>query len=98
MSKKLPANAQKKFNEFRKEIDQADHELIKTLARRFRTVEKVGKLKREHELPIYQRARWAEVVEDRVKNAKKNKIGEAFMRSLLKLIHKEAVRVQRGKK
>ena len=82
----------------RAEIDQADQALFQALGARFKAVEKVGKIKKKHQMPLYQKARWQEVVEERLKLAKKNKVDEFFTRSLLKLIHREAIRIQKGEK
>ena len=93
MDKKLS----KELLALRKKIDAADRDLIAALSARFKVVERVGKLKVTHGLPIVQKARWAELVEDRVKQANHKNVGEEFTRAVLKLIHKEAVRIQKRK-
>ena len=88
----------KKLNALRIEIDSADKLMIDILKHRFQAVEKVGKLKVANGMPLQQKARWDEVVKDRLKRAAKAKLGDAFMLSLLRIIHKEAIRIQRSKK
>ena len=68
----------------RKKIDAADRALLSALGARFKAVEKVGVLKHAHGLPLYQKARWEEVVEDRVKTARKVSVDEKFTRDFLK--------------
>ena len=95
-NKKLTeAQLKKAFKKFRTEIDSADRMILNSFARRFKDVNQVGKIKHALDLPIYQKARWDEVVLDRVKMAKRAKVDEAFTRALLKLIHKEAIRIQK---
>lgn len=95
----IPEKTQKKLLKLRIAIDQADHDLLKAFEKRNKAVKKVGELKRLHDLPIVQPERWKEVVENRVKKAKKLKIHEPFLREVLELIHQESVRLQqRGKK
>lgn len=88
----------KKLNALRIEIDSADKLMIDILKHRFQAVEKVGKLKVASGMPLQQKARWDEVVKDRLERAAKAKLGDAFMLSLLRIIHKEAIRIQRSKK
>jgi len=92
--KKQNTTVSTKLNALRKEIDAADQALLAALGTRFKSVKKVGSIKRANDLPVVQKNRWQEVVEDRLKRAKKLGVSEEFTRSLLKLIHKEAVRIQ----
>ena len=95
-SKKLPL--EKTLASMRVKIDAADLQLLNALGDRFKAVEKVGKVKNQHGLPLYQKARWEAVVEDRLKKAKRFKVSEDFTRKLLKLIHQEAIRIQKEQK
>ena len=101
MKKKVISKNEKftsKLEALRLEIDSADRLLIQVLKHRFQAVKKVGTLKVAHELPLFQKERWNRLVEDRLKQAGRAKVDGDFMRSLLKLIHKEAMRIQRGDK
>jgi chorismate mutase len=84
------------FARLRRKIDQADRILFKALGSRARAVEKIGAIKRDHALPVFQKKRWKEVLRERVKIAKKLGLGEKFSKNLLELIHKESCRVQRN--
>jgi chorismate mutase len=87
---------EKEFALLRKQIDQADKTLFSALGSRARAVEKLGVIKRDYDLPVFQKKRWKEVLRERVKIAKGIGLSENFSRKLLELIHKESCRVQRN--
>jgi len=87
---------EKEFAQLRKKIDQADRILFNALGSRARAVEKIGVIKRDHDLPVFQKKRWKEVLRERVKIAKRMGLSERFSKNLLELIHKESCRVQRN--
>jgi chorismate mutase len=93
MSKKANAN----LNQLRKRIDRADRALLKALQVRFETVQSVAEVKRVHGLPALQKSRWKEVQTSRMELGKSLGLREKFMRSLLKLLHKESLSLQRRK-
>ena len=82
----------------RRTIDNADRALFSALSHRFKAVEKVGKIKHKNAMPLYQKARWQEVVKDRIEQATALKVDARFTRALLALIHKEAIRIQKKEK
>jgi chorismate mutase len=94
IKKNNPAKLAEQLLACRKKIDAADRALLAALSARFKAVEKVGKLKHAHGLPLYQKARWQEVVENRVQIAHQVKVDEQFTRKFLRLIHQEAIRIQ----
>lgn len=89
-----PTDLSLAMNTLRQAIDAADQDLLKALGARFQAVQKLGVLKRQHQIPAYQQARWQEVVEDRVQQAQRQGISESFTRALLDLIHSEAIQIQ----
>lgn len=52
------------MEEYRKEINSIDEELVKLLERRFNVVLKIGKYKKEHDLPVYDEKREKMVIEN----------------------------------
>jgi chorismate mutase/prephenate dehydrogenase len=92
------AKLAKSLQACRKKIDAADEALLKALGARFKAVTQVGILKNAHGLPLYQKARWEEVVKHRLERAATHAVHGDFTKSLLKLIHKEAIRIQKNKK
>jgi chorismate mutase len=78
----------------RREIDSLDHEMIRILQRRMGIVDRIGKLKKEQGISLLQLQRWRDMLEDRTKTAAKAGLDEGFMKALLELVHKEAIRIQ----
>jgi monofunctional chorismate mutase len=52
------------MEEYRKEINSIDEELVKLLERRFNVVLKIGEYKKENNLPIYDEKREKMVIEN----------------------------------
>jgi chorismate mutase len=78
----------------RREIDQLDHEMIRILQRRMAVVGKIGAYKKEQGISLLQLRRWIEILEDRTRNAEKAGLNKDFVKTLLQIIHKEALRIQ----
>lgn len=76
-------------------IDQLDRAFMRALGARFAAVKKIGAIKIAQGLPLLQKTRWAEVMSLRLKTAKKVGMDSEFTQTLFKLIHKEALRIQR---
>ena len=73
---------------YRKQIDKIDEEIIELLAKRFETVTKIGKFKKENNLSIIDNNRFQKVL-DKVKNiASKHGISVSFIQDMYNLIHK----------
>lgn len=52
------------MEEYRKEINSIDEELVKLLERRFNVVLKIGQYKKENHLPVYDEKREKMVIEN----------------------------------
>ncbi|MCT4617122.1 MAG: chorismate mutase [Candidatus Gracilibacteria bacterium] len=78
----------------RKDIDELDRELLKILKRRFKVVQKVGKLKKEYNIKPLDEARWQEVIKNIRNKAEDEKINPDFIEDLWNLIHKEALKLE----
>ena len=85
----------KSLQGLRKKIDSADRKLFAALSQRMKAVEQVGKIKKTHDMPLYQKARWQEVVDNRLGQAKDLNIDAKFTLAFLNLIHKESIRIQK---
>ncbi len=86
------------LRQLRKKIDQADRALIKALGNRFKAVKEVGVLKRKLKLQIVQKSRWNEVLRDRIRAARSEKVSITMVKKIFEIIHGEAIRIQRRKK
>jgi chorismate mutase len=79
---------------FRDEIDLIDLEILDTIARRAKVVEKIAEYKREHKMTILQVSRWDELLKDRLATAKKLGLDEKFSKELYQQIHLMSIRIQ----
>jgi len=82
---------QMQLKNFRIEIDELDTNILKLLHKRMNLVEKIGYLKKEKNVAVFQQERWQEVLEKMKQNAKEYKLGEAFITDLYKAIHLESI-------
>jgi chorismate mutase len=98
VTQKLKKNTSVKFEKdlekLRKQINEQDKMLLLTLRNRFKIVKKVALLKKKHDLPVLQSARWKTIIADRVKRGLKYKLNPDFTSAIMKLIHKESIRLQ----
>ncbi|MCL2413182.1 MAG: bifunctional 3-deoxy-7-phosphoheptulonate synthase/chorismate mutase type II [Bacteroidales bacterium] len=75
-------------------IDDLDEELIATLAKRMKIVEKIGEYKHEHNVSTLQMERWKKLLENRLNFGSKHNLNEEFLVALLNVIHAESLRIQ----
>ena len=92
--KNTSSSMEKKLQKLRLEINEQDRLLLLTLKKRFKIVNKVALLKKKYKLPILQKTRWGIIIKDRVKLGLKFKINPNFTLAIMKLIHKESIRIQ----
>ena len=78
----------------RAQIDDIDYQLLDVLAKRFDIIHQIGQNKKENNITILQSDRWFEILKSRKKIAKELELSDEFVGDLLKLIHKESVRLQ----
>lgn len=82
------------LSELRCEIDRIDEQVMTLLARRMKVSEEIGLYKKEHDMPILQPARYAEILEKRADAACSLDLNPDFVREVLKAVHEESVRCQ----
>lgn len=82
------------LSELRKQIDEMDDELLEVLAKRMRISREIGTYKKEHNMQILQAARYSEILEGRISQAKKFGIDGECMQKILEAIHEESIRQQ----
>lgn len=78
----------------RRQIDDADTELLEILRRRMEIAREIGHYKKAHGMPVVQIDRHDEIMSKRLAEAGKAGLSEDFLRSVLSAIHGESVRVQ----
>ena len=82
------------LNELRRQIDELDNQLLELLAKRMRVAREIGTYKKEHGMPVWQAARYDDLVNRRVKQAIEMDMDGEFMKNVLAAIHEESVRQQ----
>lgn len=80
--------------ELRSEISRVDSKLIGDLAERMKAVESIGRIKREHNIPVLQLNRWEHLLDDHLAQAKEAGLDSQFVKALFEMIHAQAVRKQ----
>ena len=71
---------------FRKQIDEVDEQIVNLLAKRMKVVEKVGKYKKENNIPPLDKKRWQEVI----------KTKKGFIKKIWEIIHEEALKIEKN--
>jgi chorismate mutase len=87
-----------KLSKLRKQIDQVDREILKSLGKRMKVVAKIGKLKRKFKMPILQRQRSGEIQRDRKTRGKKLGLNAPFVNKIFQAIQAESVAYQKRNK
>jgi chorismate mutase len=80
--------------ELRCKIDHIDDQFLQLLSQRMQISSEIGVYKKEHEMPIFQAARYAEILERCSELAKHLDLNPEFVRKLIKEIHEESIRLQ----
>ncbi len=83
------------LEELRKQIDLADYKILEALAERMNVVKSIGYLKKNNKITILQIERWNNIIHKREEAGLKLGLNKEFLNELLKLIHKEAINVQK---
>lgn len=86
----------KLLESLRSQIDKADEDLLVVLARRQKTVKKIGKLKRENGIQPLDNNRWKELMKKRLLRARELNLSEDFVKNLYELIHKDSLTTEKG--
>ena len=80
--------------QMRAEISRVDTQIIADLTERMKWVDKIGRLKREHDVPVLQLGRWEDLLEDHLAQAREAGLEAEFIKAVFELIHAQAVRRQ----
>ncbi len=78
----------------RSRIDGIDHEIIEILASRMEIIKQIANYKKENKVTALQINRWTQLLEDRLKTARKLNLDETFIKIIFQLIHEDSVRQQ----
>ena len=78
----------------RLQIDEADQQILRALARRMELVELIGHYKKQNNVQVLQISRWKEIFRSRPAWAKELGMNPEFVAELYRLIHVESIRMQ----
>lgn len=78
----------------RNEIDENDQNILENIAQRMLISNKIGKLKKEHNVAVFQPERWKQIKENSVKQGEKLGLSEEFIDKLVRAIHQESIHHQ----
>ncbi|MCX7863011.1 MAG: bifunctional 3-deoxy-7-phosphoheptulonate synthase/chorismate mutase type II [Bacteroidales bacterium] len=78
----------------REKVDSVDMQLLELLHYRMEIIKEMSAYKKHHQLPILQLQRWKQIVSSRLRKAKELNMNPNFIKSLLEIIHMEALRIQ----
>ncbi|MCS6933589.1 MAG: bifunctional 3-deoxy-7-phosphoheptulonate synthase/chorismate mutase type II [Chitinophagales bacterium] len=91
----LPENSSlQALHDLRARVDRIDDYIIELLAERMGISEQIGKVKKEHQLAIHQKERWAQIVARALQKGKTGGLTEEFILKLFQQIHNESIRHQ----
>lgn len=80
---------------WRKQIDTIDQEILMLLAKRLNFAKKIGQYKKQHGLSPLDKQRWRSVLESNLGQAKSLNLSEDFIKRLFTIIHKYSLKAQK---
>jgi phospho-2-dehydro-3-deoxyheptonate aldolase/chorismate mutase len=80
--------------DFRRQIDEYDHQMMELLAKRMRVCRQIGRYKRDHNITIFQANRYNEILVKRGAQGALCGMNADFIATLFETIHEESVRQQ----
>ncbi|MFA4996151.1 MAG: chorismate mutase [Patescibacteria group bacterium] len=80
---------------YRKEIDKIDFEIIDLLAKRMSIVDRIAEYKKENEIAIIDEKRFSEIIDTRLEMAEKLNTDQNLVESIFQLIHDSSVKRQK---
>lgn len=92
--KKSDSSEKNILDYLRKEIFNADIELINIISKRLELVKKVGEYKQKNNITILQLQQWQNVIKSRLEIGNEKGLDKDFLLKLLQIIHKESIRRQ----
>lgn len=82
------------LQQLRSEIDKLDAEFLHLLSRRMQIIDEIGAYKKQNDITVFQLKRWTEMLQQRLQTGSEQGLNKDFLSQLLKLIHKESLRIQ----
>ena len=76
---------------YRKEIDEIDDELLNLIAKRMNISEKIGSFKKEHKVTVLQMDRWQSILNDHINKGTNLGLNGEAVKEIFEIIHKESI-------
>lgn len=83
---------------WRKEIDFLDEQLLNVIAKRLDIVAKIGDYKKVNGIEFRDENRWQEILSSRLKKGKEFRLSEEFIKKLYHLLHEYSLQVEQEDK
>jgi chorismate mutase len=93
----LDADAQRKFEQLRREINILDSIILETIQKRMNVAAELGELKKKENVSVFQYERFVELLKSRIESGAVIGLHSQFVKELYHLIHNESVHVQQEK-
>jgi chorismate mutase len=87
-------STQNEIEQVRQILDTMDAEIVDIIGKRMELVERLGLIKKENNMPIFQQERWREIVDSRTIWGEKNNLDANFILKLFELIHDQSIQTQ----
>ncbi len=81
---------------WRKQIDALDEELLQILSQRISIVKRIGAYKKKNKIPPLDEKRWKEVLDSQLSRAKIFHLSTNFVLKLYNAIHEYALEIERN--
>ncbi len=88
----------KLLEDWRKQIDKLDDELLDILAKRLDIVREIGKAKKARGIKLLDEKRWNEVLQSKFAKAHSLNLSKRFIQKLYDLIHKYSLELESSNK
>ena len=75
-------------------IDSIDYQMMELLSRRMKLVRKIGLMKKDNNLSIFQLERWKEIVKTRLNYGDELDLDRALVKKVIKMLHQESINLQ----
>ena len=88
------AKFKNKLSTYRAQIDVLDANILDNLSKRMKVVNKIGTIKKNHNVSVLQSKRWNEILEKMILNGESVGLNEEFISKIFKAIHPESINEQ----
>ncbi|WP_041936698.1 bifunctional 3-deoxy-7-phosphoheptulonate synthase/chorismate mutase type II [Blattabacterium sp. (Blattella germanica)] len=92
--KKFDQKSKRDLDSFRIVIDELDENIIALFSERMNISKKLGSLKKDSDIPVYQPDRWNDIMKKSLIFGRSLGISEELLEGVFKLLHQESIKIQ----